>query len=190
MLDNYKIGNHITLLRKEKGLTGEKLAELLGVSGQAVSKWENGKNLPETSLLPELSKILGISIDALLMPQELIILNADYTDGETHINVTQEVGKYINGNRLNITVNAQYIGVNIDSGRVCVLTVKYQTPNGINYAFAAQNNNLTINPESKGLETIIRMIFFLSTADISFGIISRITFAFCFTRSVRDCPIF
>lgn len=41
MLDNYKIGNLITLLRKGKGLTGEKFAEALGVSPQAVSMWEN-----------------------------------------------------------------------------------------------------------------------------------------------------
>lgn len=69
MLDNYKIGNNIMSLRKEKGLTGEKLAELLGVSGQAVSKWENGKNLPETALLPSLAKILGVSIDNLLITE-------------------------------------------------------------------------------------------------------------------------
>ena len=39
MLDNDKIGKQIALLRKEKGLTGEQLAELLDVSAQAVSKW-------------------------------------------------------------------------------------------------------------------------------------------------------
>ena len=69
MLDNYKIGNRITLLRKNKGFSGEKFAELLDVSAQAVSKWENGKNLPETALLPSISKILGVSIDSLLMPK-------------------------------------------------------------------------------------------------------------------------
>lgn len=45
MIDKYKIGNQISFLRREKGLTGEKLAEQLGVSPQAVSKWENGVSL-------------------------------------------------------------------------------------------------------------------------------------------------
>jgi len=68
MLELMRIGKQIANLRKEKGLTGEKLAETLGVSPQAVSKWENGKCLPETMLLPEIAKVLGCSIDTLLMP--------------------------------------------------------------------------------------------------------------------------
>ena len=68
MIDNYKVGAKIALLRREKGLTGEQFAELLGVSPQAVSKWENGRNLPETALLPRLAEALGASIDALLKP--------------------------------------------------------------------------------------------------------------------------
>lgn len=42
MIDTVKTGKKIALLRKEKGLTGEKLAALLDVSPQAISKWENG----------------------------------------------------------------------------------------------------------------------------------------------------
>ena len=68
MLNNYRIGDKIYELRKAKGMTGEKLAELLNISPQAVSKWENGKSLPETVHLPVLAKILKCSIDELLMP--------------------------------------------------------------------------------------------------------------------------
>ncbi|MDR2530439.1 MAG: helix-turn-helix domain-containing protein [Oscillospiraceae bacterium] len=78
MIDNYKVGNKIAALRREKGLTGEQLAELLGVSPQAVSKWENGKNLPETALLPKLAETPGVTIDALLMPQDEHLLDADF----------------------------------------------------------------------------------------------------------------
>jgi len=63
-----KTGQRIAFLRKERGLTGEKLAERLNVSPQAISKWENGKCLPETALLPELARALGCSIDSLLVP--------------------------------------------------------------------------------------------------------------------------
>ncbi|MDE6276108.1 MAG: helix-turn-helix domain-containing protein [Clostridia bacterium] len=53
-------------LRKEKGMTQAELAELLGVTNKAVSKWETGEAMPETSLLLPLSRILGVSVDELL----------------------------------------------------------------------------------------------------------------------------
>lgn len=65
------VGERIASLRKEKGLTGEKFAELLNVSPQAVSKWETNKNLPETALLPAISKCLGVSVDSILTPPHM-----------------------------------------------------------------------------------------------------------------------
>jgi transcriptional regulator with XRE-family HTH domain len=62
-------------LRKRNGLTGEKLSELLNISPQAVSKWENGKSLPETALLPALAKILKCTIDELLIPTGVVFIN-------------------------------------------------------------------------------------------------------------------
>ena len=60
------IGNRITKYRKEKALTQEALAEKLGVSSQAVSKWENDASCPDISLLPQLCRELGITTDELL----------------------------------------------------------------------------------------------------------------------------
>lgn len=60
------IGQKIALKRKESGLTQEELAEKIGVSSQAVSKWENDLSYPDITSLPLISKILGISIDELL----------------------------------------------------------------------------------------------------------------------------
>lgn len=60
------IGNRVAKYRKEKGMTQEGLAEKLGVSSQAVSKWENDASCPDISLLPQLSKELGITTDELL----------------------------------------------------------------------------------------------------------------------------
>mgnify|MGYP002623555778 CR=1 FL=1 len=51
--------------RKQNGLTQLQLADYLGVSSQAVSKWEQGSSAPDISLLPELSKIFGVSINEL-----------------------------------------------------------------------------------------------------------------------------
>lgn len=60
------IGEKILELRKARSLTQEKLGEQLGISGQAVSKWENDESMPDIMILPQLCEILGISIDALL----------------------------------------------------------------------------------------------------------------------------
>lgn len=59
------IGENIAALRKKKSMTQEALAAEIGVSAQAVSKWENGTNLPDIQLLPILADIFGVSIDAL-----------------------------------------------------------------------------------------------------------------------------
>jgi transcriptional regulator with XRE-family HTH domain len=68
MLDNISVGNQIAHSRKKNGLTQEKLAEKLGISAQAISKWENGHSLPETAQLPMLAQLLDCSVDSLLMP--------------------------------------------------------------------------------------------------------------------------
>lgn len=70
MLNNSKVGQRISSLRKERGYTQEQVAEFLHVTGQAVSKWEKGHALPDTSLLPLLARVLNISIDRLLTGEE------------------------------------------------------------------------------------------------------------------------
>ena len=59
------IGKRIGLLRRQKGMTQEELATQLGVSPQAVSKWENGIALPDITLAPILASYLGVSMDEL-----------------------------------------------------------------------------------------------------------------------------
>ena len=63
---NESIGKRIARLRKEKGMSQENLAERIGVSAQAVSKWENDQSCPDISLLPRLTKLLGVTADELL----------------------------------------------------------------------------------------------------------------------------
>lgn len=60
------LSKNICRYRKEKGYTQEELAGKIGVSFQAVSKWETGQTMPDIALLPQLSKILEVSIDKLL----------------------------------------------------------------------------------------------------------------------------
>jgi len=68
MLDTKKVGIKICAFRKKIGCSQEKLAEMLHISPQAISKWENGHALPETSLLPVLAQIFGCTIDEIIMP--------------------------------------------------------------------------------------------------------------------------
>lgn len=63
---NETIGSRISKFRKAKGMTQEELANIMGVSSQAVSKWENDASCPDISLLPQLCKTLGVSTDELL----------------------------------------------------------------------------------------------------------------------------
>ncbi len=62
---NMKLGTKIKTLRLGASMTQEQLANRLGVSPQAVSKWESGTNMPDIQMLPELSVIFGVTIDAL-----------------------------------------------------------------------------------------------------------------------------
>ncbi|MCM1261717.1 MAG: helix-turn-helix domain-containing protein [Butyrivibrio sp.] len=71
MLDTKQLGKRIALLRKQNGMSQEKLAELLCISPQAISKWENGHTTPDTSLLPVLAQIFQCSIDEIIMPAYL-----------------------------------------------------------------------------------------------------------------------
>ena len=101
MIDNISVGNQILLLRKRNGFTQEELAEKLGISAQAVSKWENGHSLPETAFLPLLAKLLNSSIDSILMPivvkEGAIIPFGKYqwrvlkTDGNSALIITESV---------------------------------------------------------------------------------------------------
>lgn len=66
MMDQNKVGTLIKELRKKSGLTQEKFALKYGVTYQAVSKWENGKNIPDIALLKEICNDYGININDLL----------------------------------------------------------------------------------------------------------------------------
>lgn len=59
------IAANIAKLRRERGMTQEALAEVIGVSAQTISKWENSTTWPDVSLLPVIADVFGVTIDAL-----------------------------------------------------------------------------------------------------------------------------
>lgn len=74
-MEQAKIGKFIANKRKEQGLTQLQLAEKLGITDRAVSKWETGKSLPDASLMPELCKLLKITINDLLCGEVVSVEN-------------------------------------------------------------------------------------------------------------------
>lgn len=91
-MDQSKIGKFIAELRKSKGMTQEKMAERLGVSNKSVSRWENGRNLPDASLFEPICELLGISLTELFCGEKIentemvskaeqnIVSTIDYTE--------------------------------------------------------------------------------------------------------------
>ena len=70
------LGERITLARKQAGLSQEQLGDKLGVSRQAVSKWESNQATPDVAYLAEMCRLFGVSSDWLLLGQESARENA------------------------------------------------------------------------------------------------------------------
>ena len=70
-MNQEKIGKFIANLRKEKNMTQQELAKKLGVTDRAISKWENGRGLPDYSLLQDLCDTLSISINELFFGEKI-----------------------------------------------------------------------------------------------------------------------
>ena len=71
MMNQTEIGKFIAKCRKEKKLTQAQLAEKLNITDRAVSKWETGKSMPDSSIMLELCEILGITVNELLSGEEI-----------------------------------------------------------------------------------------------------------------------
>ncbi len=76
-MNQIKIGKFIASCRKEKSLTQAQLAEMLGITDRAVSKWETGRSLPDSSIMLELCEILDINVNELLSGERIAMENYD-----------------------------------------------------------------------------------------------------------------
>ena len=90
-MDQNKIGCFVASLRKEKNLTQAQLAQLVGVTDRAVSKWENGKSLPDYSALASLCKALDISVNELLCGERLTVENNQQKNEQLLLELTQKL---------------------------------------------------------------------------------------------------
>lgn len=74
-MNQEKIGRFIAQCRKQNGFTQASLAEKLGITDRAVSKWENGKSMPDASIMLELCGLLKINVNELLMGEHVAMEN-------------------------------------------------------------------------------------------------------------------
>lgn len=74
-MNQEKIGKFIAECRKEQGFTQAALAEKLGITDRAISKWENGKSMPDASIMLELCEVLKINVNELLTGEHIIMDN-------------------------------------------------------------------------------------------------------------------
>ena len=92
-MDQLKIGKFIAECRKEKGLTQMQLSEKLGITDKAVSKWERGITMPDTSIMLELCDILGISVNELLNGEKINMENNDQKNKQLLLEMANELEK-------------------------------------------------------------------------------------------------
>ncbi len=103
-MNQEKIGQFLKELRKEKGITQAQLAETLGVANRSVSRWENGVNMPDFSLLIEIAKFYDVEIGEILdgerknenmdkKTEETMVKIADYNENEKKL-LARRVGYF------------------------------------------------------------------------------------------------
>jgi transcriptional regulator with XRE-family HTH domain/DNA-directed RNA polymerase subunit RPC12/RpoP len=92
-MDQVKIGKFISECRRAQGLTQIQLAEKLNITDRAVSKWETGKSMPDSSIMLELCDILSISVNELLNGEKISMENNDRKNEQLLLDMAKELEK-------------------------------------------------------------------------------------------------
>ena len=92
-MDQIKIGKFIAECRKKANLTQMQLAEKLGITDKAISKWERGMAMPDTSIMLELCDILGISVNELLSGEKINMENNNQKNEQLLLDMAKELEK-------------------------------------------------------------------------------------------------
>ena len=91
-MDQLKIGKFIAECRKQQGLTQAQLAEKLHITDKAISKWERGIAMPDSSIMLELCSILGISVNEMLSGESATLENSEQSN-ELLLEMAKEIEK-------------------------------------------------------------------------------------------------
>src|SRR5574344_1161916 len=175
-MDQEKFGKFIKDIRKRNNLTQKQLADKYNVTYQAVSKWENGLNMPDTSLMKQISKDFGISIDELLEGEYketkkkktylIIILKPFQKDNDFNFKTLSTECK-----NFNISGNISY---NENKSAIYITNIKYcggddtEEYKSIEYILYESNNNIETKVSSfKSNREKIKLEEFLQDVTLS-----------------------
>ena len=92
-MDQIKIGKFIAECRKQKNLTQMQLSEKLGITDKAISKWERGIAMPDSSIMLDLCEILGISVNELLCGEKIIMENNNQKNEQLLLDLAKEINQ-------------------------------------------------------------------------------------------------
>ena len=113
------LGQRISMLRKLKELRQDDLAEKLGVSPQAVSKWENDQTCPDIMLLPKLAGVLGVTVDHLLSGESAAVPEAILVPAEQRKDINDMILRIIadtaDGNKARVNLPIALLKVAIET---------------------------------------------------------------------------
>lgn len=132
-MDQVKIGGFIARRRKEKNMTQRQLAELLGISDKAVSKWETGRGMPEAGCMAALCEALEISVNELLsgekIPEEEYQEKAEETLVEL-AKIKAEVARV----KKKVTRMDKGVEQGVSFGVVLAMVISYHTYSSVGWA--------------------------------------------------------
>ena len=128
MYDFNGFGKRLQKLRKAKGLTQEELADRMGVSGQAVSKWENDLSYPDITIIPALAEVLGTDIDHIFGKKNThgTVPYPDTFEGMPLVHSTEEVACYSN----KVVASIDTSGIKFSDGSIAELSNRLAVNNG------------------------------------------------------------
>lgn len=164
-MDPQKIGKFIYELRIEKGLSQYKLADMIPISRQAISRWETGKAIPDSSTLMILSKIFNISIDELLLGRKFT-----KNDSKSEIQNAITLGVVDDINKKSATVKKLKISTILSLLIFIIILLGYYFINSYNsikvYTIFGESNNLTTKD---GIFVVTKGKIYFRLGDLSYN---------------------
>lgn len=128
-MDQINIGKFIAACRKEQGMTQAVLAEKLGISDRAVSKWETGKSMPDTGIMLELCSLLKINVNELLSGERIMAEAYDKQAEENLLKMRRQVEEK---NRQLLRTEYLIVGpATVASLMMCAVAAFVQMPTGL-----------------------------------------------------------
>lgn len=132
-MDQTKVGRFIAQCRKEKSMTQRQLADEIGISDKAISKWETGRGLPEAACMVPLCEVLGISVNELLSGER--IPDDEYQDrAEETMVALAEMRAEVEDVRQKVISMNKGVEVGVTFGTVLAAVISYHAYASVGWA--------------------------------------------------------